>query len=82
MNLIGFNGSMENNHLMEDAGNVYGEVKKVSFILAVGLCVDRNFWWEAVSHPCAKWRSPMLTLWFPVVGEADLSCCFNPALTM
>ena len=53
MDLIGFNGSMENNHLMEDAGNVYGEVKKVS-------CVDRNFWWEAVSHPCAKWRSPFL----------------------
>ena len=42
MDLIGFNGSMEKNHLMEDTGNVNGEVKKVSFILAVGLCVDRN----------------------------------------
>ena len=39
MDLIGFIGSMEKNHLMEDTGNVNGEVKKVSFILAVGLCV-------------------------------------------
>ena len=39
MDSIGFIRSMEKNHLMEDAGNVNGEVKKVSFILAVGLCV-------------------------------------------
>ena len=84
MDSIGFIRSMEKNHLMEDAGNVNCEVKKVSFTLTFGLCVDRNFWWEAVSHPCAKWRSPMLTgpLWFPVVGVADLSGCFNPTWAM
>ena len=76
--------SMQKNHLMEDAGNFNFEVKEVSFTLTVGLCVDGNFWWEAVSHPCAKWRSPLLTrpLWFPVVGVADLSGCFNPTWAM
>ena len=61
--------SMQKNHLMEDAGNFNFEVKEVSFTLTVGLCVDGNFCWEAVSHPCAKWRSPLLTrpLWFPVM---------------
>ena len=76
--------SMQKNHLIEDAGNVNCQVKNVSFTLTVGLIMERNFWWEAIFHPCAKWRSPMLTrpLWFPVVGLADLSGWFNSAWAM
>ena len=58
--------------------------KMSSFNLIVGLGKERNFWWEAVSHPCAKWRSPLLTrpLWFPVVGLADPTGYFNSAWAM
>ena len=44
--------SMQKNHLIEDAGNVNCQVKNVSFILTVGLGMERNFWWEALPSLC------------------------------
>ena len=53
--------------------------KKLLHFLLFGVSLLKNLmeggWDRPVTHPGAKWRSPMLTrpLWFPVVRPADLT---------